>query len=148
VQIEIVVVDYEDELWFEFEGLKFDTLDAFWELDRRELRAVRNGVVIATGRVHEARGDVVFDDYGAGRLQGSALHAEKFRLADHLVLDIPDGFSLANYLIESCQSLGAVIASMPVGQKMSLDDAKRRVVAELHHNSPSLVQVLRFRRDR
>ncbi|MEK7642188.1 MAG: hypothetical protein AAB392_00105 [Patescibacteria group bacterium] len=150
MQIEVVVVSYENEFWFEFEGFKFDTLYAFWELDRRKVQVVRNGATIATGRVSEARGEPVFNDYGTGKdivLKGSALHAEKFRLSDYLVLDIPDGFNLSNHLVESCQFLGAVIASMPVGQTMTLGEAKRKIVAELSKEVPDTpIRILRFRR--
>ena len=65
MQIEIVVVNHETELWFEFEGLKFDTLNAIWEFG--ELKVIRDGITIATGRVHGARGEPVFADYDGDR---------------------------------------------------------------------------------
>ncbi len=153
MQIEIEVVDYESEPWFQFEGLKFDTLDAFWELDCKKFQVMRNGEVIATGRVFEARGEPVFNDYGSGkgiRLYGSALRAEDFLLSDHLMLDVPDEFNLVNKLTESCRFLGAVITSMSVGQKMTMNEARERITTELESAAPSETpaQVLRFRRCR
>ncbi len=149
MQIEIVVVDYEQALWFEFEDLKFDTLDAFEEFYGKKVLVIRKGVTIVTGRVWDARGEMVFSDYSGGEgvnLRGSALHAEDFHLSDRLVLDLPDGFSLTRRLAESCRFIDAMIASMPEGQAMTLDEATDKIADELSKATSVTSRILRFRR--
>ena len=149
MQIEIVVVNYEQALWFEFEGLKFDTLDAFEEFYGKKVVVIRNGVAIVTGRVWDARGEMVFSDCGGREgvnLRGSALHAEDFRLSDRLVLDVPDGFSLTHQLEESCRFLNTMLASMPEGQSMTLGEAAGKIADELGKAPSVTSRILRFKR--
>jgi hypothetical protein len=150
MKIEIAVVDFEGQLWFELDKVKFDTLNASWELDREDLQVVRNGDIIARAGVHEARGEPIFDDYGTSRdlrLCGAALHAEDFALHDRLVLEVPDGLDLVSDLKKYCGFL-EIIATMPVGEEMSLDEMRNRMTSELTgmQQATAEAQVLRFRR--
>ncbi len=151
MRIEIAVVNYEGELWFELNGLKFDTLDAIWELDRKEVHVVRNGNVIASGRVSESRGEPAFnpkDDHASVWFHGSALHAEDFVLDDHIVLDVPDEFDLVNELRKSCWFLGGMIATVPVDVKMPIGAMRDLMTPELvrTQQTAEAAQILRFRR--
>ena len=151
MRIEIAVVNHESQLWFELNGLKFDTLNAIWELDFKELEIVRAGHTVARARVHEARGEPIFDDNGLVgeiRLRGSSLHAEDFALNDHLVLDVPDGFDLVGDLRRSCSFLEATIATLPVGETVPLEALRNRITPELDRTRQAAdkAHILRFRR--
>ena len=151
MQIPINVVDYENQLWFELEGVMFDTLEASWHMDRKEVFVVRYGLLIARARVHEARGEPVFTDHDPEspvRLNGGSLHAEDFKPNDQLLLEVPDGFDLLADLRRSCWVLESMIASVPVGQPMSMDELANRMSPELERTASTAqtAQVLRFRR--
>ena len=152
VIIEIYVVSYENQLWFELGGVKFDTLHAIWELDRKELRVIRSYKTVARARVSEARGEPIFHDYGIGdiRLHGSSLHVEDFELDDRLILEIPDGFDLVDDLRKSCWIHKSLIATMPVGKMMTIDEMRGQMNPELDRTREIVLsnQILRFRRDK
>jgi len=153
MKIEIAVVIYEGQFWFELDGLKFDTLNAIWELDREVVEVIRAGKMIAKALVSEKRGEPAFSDHYVSegiRLQGSALRAEDFALNDHVVFNIPDEFNFVNHLKRSCEFLEAVIATMPVGEKMSLDAMWDRIIPELDRTRQTMdaTQILRFRRNK
>ncbi|HEU0081004.1 MAG TPA: hypothetical protein VFQ72_03200 [Candidatus Paceibacterota bacterium] len=150
MQIKIKVVSHEGQLWFELDDLKFDALDAFLELYGMNVHVIRDGVIIAKGLVSDARGEPVFKDYSTRntpKLRGSPLLPEEFCHGDQLALDVPDKFNFVNHLIESCRFQDALIASMPIGQKMDLIEAKSKITAELEKTSSDVPpRILRFRR--
>src|SRR3989344_1758395 len=126
----ILVVDHEGERFFEFAGIKFDTLNACWEFNRRELRVFREGKEIGRTRVREARGDPVFCSYatnGPTRLDFSGLAAEKFESGETLVLDVPDGFDLAASLRQSAAFLSAFLGTHTVGVPVPFNESVGRV---------------------
>lgn len=153
MKIEITLVEHEGQLWFQLADVKFDTLEAIWELHYRTLEVWRVGEVIAAARISDARGDVVFRSYHEDsqiQLNGSALHAEDFKVGDRVVLDVPDGFDLLNDLRKSAWFLQGMIASVPIGKEMPADEMMSRVIPELIRTADAAhgAQVLRFRRSK
>jgi len=150
MQITITVVDFDGQRWFQLrDGLMFDTLHACWEFNHQELLVMRGEEVIDRAWVKEARGDVVFDSGRSDdrRVRGSALHAENFQSDERLIVDVPHGFDLAANLRQQCQFQDAVVATMPVGKKMTLDEAETRLTPELDRTRGDYTnsQILRFR---
>jgi hypothetical protein len=147
----INIVEYDGEIWFDLDGLRFDTLHAMWELDRKELHLVRDSNHINKASVSEARGEPCFYSTNSGiSMQGSSLHAENFKVGDTLLLDTPENLDLVTRLKDSCGFQEALIAVMPVGQSMSGDELKEILVPELERKRETMNEatVLRFRRNR
>lgn len=151
-KIEIGVVEYQGELWFEFNGLKFDSIDAEWRFDRKEFFLYRSGSLLATTRIVEQRGVACFQDYGetGGTLQGIALYAEKFIAGDMLAVEVPDDFDLDHDLklwYSMCEAISQV---MPIGVPMSMKEMESVVVPafEVSVESMHAMKVVRFRKNR
>ena len=104
----------------------------------------------------QARGDAVFCGYGDGdpdvlrHFRYSALKAEDFLPGDRLVLAVPEGFDLLGDIKESCSFQNAMIATMPVGESMTMEEARNRILPEMERTQQADAEttVLRFCRDR
>ncbi len=151
MKIEIALVEHDGELWFESGGVKFDTLNAIDFECCKELQVVRAGETVATTWITSARGDTIFDDYGAdktNRLRGSALAAEDFSLDESLRVDVPEGFDLVTNLRSYGWFFDAFLSTVPIGETMSLSELENRLSPELERTEQvaAAAQVLRFRR--
>jgi hypothetical protein len=150
MRIEIAVVDHENERWFEFGGLKFDALGALWEFEGDPVLLIRNGQEAGQSELRESRGEPCFRSYnGSQELEGSSLSALNFQEGDRLVLGVPEGFDLALNLRNYASFMGAFLATVPVGEKLSLGEVGKRVRPEMERNGPEFANcsVIRFSRN-
>jgi hypothetical protein len=154
MKIEIAVVEFEGKPWFELDGIKFDRLSAEFLLEAygEEVQVIRSGVVVINASIGQARGDLVFRGHGtdanlARHFNYSSVDAENFKPDDRLTFNVSDNFDLARVLRECFSFTKALTATMPVGESMTIDEARNRILPEMERTeeADSQVQILRFR---